>query len=64
MEKPVALATGVGPGTGSAMVRRFAPGGYAVAMLARTRERKKRDGIAQVGDQGNNVQAEGGPNVG
>jgi NAD(P)-dependent dehydrogenase (short-subunit alcohol dehydrogenase family) len=41
MEKsrPVALVTGVGPGTGSAMVRRFARGGYAVAMLARTRER-------------------------
>jgi short-subunit dehydrogenase len=36
---PVALVTGVGPGTGSAMVRRFARGGYAVAMLARTRER-------------------------
>jgi len=36
---PVALITGVGPGTGSAMVRRFARGGYAVAMLARTRER-------------------------
>lgn len=41
MEKtlPVAVVTGVGPGTGSAMVRRFARGGYAVAMLARTRER-------------------------
>ena len=41
MEKklPVALITGVGPGTGSAMVRRFARGGYAVAMLARTSER-------------------------
>jgi len=36
---PVALITGVGPGTGSAMVRRFARGGYAVAMLARTGER-------------------------
>jgi NAD(P)-dependent dehydrogenase (short-subunit alcohol dehydrogenase family) len=36
---PVALITGVGPGTGSAMVRRFARGGYAVAMLARTSER-------------------------
>jgi NAD(P)-dependent dehydrogenase (short-subunit alcohol dehydrogenase family) len=33
------LVTGVGPGTGSAMVRRFARGGYAVAMLARTGER-------------------------
>jgi NAD(P)-dependent dehydrogenase (short-subunit alcohol dehydrogenase family) len=36
---PVALVTGVGPGTGAAMVRRFARGGYVVAMLARTRER-------------------------
>lgn len=41
MEKklPVVLITGVGPGTGAAMVRRFARGGYAVAMLARTAER-------------------------
>ncbi|MDO8422817.1 MAG: SDR family NAD(P)-dependent oxidoreductase [Parvibaculum sp.] len=33
--KPVALITGVGPGTGSALARRFAASGYAVAMLAR-----------------------------
>src|SRR5262249_9807690 len=39
MEKPVALVTGVGPGTGAAIVRRFAAGGYAVAMLARNRDR-------------------------
>ena len=31
--------TGVGPGTGAAIARRFARGGYAVAMLARNRER-------------------------
>jgi NADP-dependent 3-hydroxy acid dehydrogenase YdfG len=37
--KPVALITGVGPGTGSALARRFAEGGYAVAMLARDKER-------------------------
>lgn len=37
--KPVAIVTGVGPGTGAAMVRRFSRGGYAVAMLARNRER-------------------------
>jgi NAD(P)-dependent dehydrogenase (short-subunit alcohol dehydrogenase family) len=37
--KPVALVTGVGPGTGAALARRFARGGYAVAMLARTQER-------------------------
>jgi NAD(P)-dependent dehydrogenase (short-subunit alcohol dehydrogenase family) len=36
---PVAVVTGVGPGTGAAIVRRFAQGGYAVAMLARNRER-------------------------
>jgi NAD(P)-dependent dehydrogenase (short-subunit alcohol dehydrogenase family) len=33
--KPLALVTGVGPGTGVAIVRRFAEGGYRVAMLAR-----------------------------
>jgi len=32
---PLALVTGVGPGTGAAMVRRFAREGYRVAMLAR-----------------------------
>ena len=37
--RPVAVVTGVGPGTGAAMARRFANGGYAVAMLARNRER-------------------------
>ena len=31
----VCLVTGVGPGTGAAIVRRFAGGGYRVAMLAR-----------------------------
>jgi len=38
-DRPVALITGVGPGTGAAMARRFARGGYAVAMLARSRDR-------------------------
>ena len=38
MAKPVCLVTGVGPGTGSAIVRRFA-GDYAVAMMARSTER-------------------------
>lgn len=35
----VCLITGVGPGTGAALARRFAGGGYRVAMLARNRER-------------------------
>src|SRR6266851_807730 len=35
----VAVVTGVGPGTGAAISRRFSLGGYKVAMLARTRER-------------------------
>lgn len=37
--KPLAIVTGVGPGTGAAMVRRFQAGGYQVAMLARNAER-------------------------
>jgi short subunit dehydrogenase len=36
---PVVLVTGVGPGAGAAISRRFALGGYRVAMLARTSER-------------------------
>ncbi len=40
--KPVAVVTGVGPGTGAAIARRFAHGGFAVAMLARNRERLSR----------------------
>jgi NAD(P)-dependent dehydrogenase (short-subunit alcohol dehydrogenase family) len=39
VSKPVALVSGVGPGTGAAIARRFAAGGYAVAMLARTVDR-------------------------
>lgn len=38
-QKPLALVTGVGPGTGAAVARRFAEGGYRVAMLARDAER-------------------------
>ncbi len=36
MKGPVCLITGVGPGTGAALARRFARDGYRVAMLARS----------------------------
>lgn len=39
MTQPVCVISGVGPGTGSALVRRFAAGGYRVAMLARNATR-------------------------
>jgi NAD(P)-dependent dehydrogenase (short-subunit alcohol dehydrogenase family) len=39
MSDDVCLVTGVGGATGSAIARRFARGGYRVAMLARDRER-------------------------
>lgn len=38
-DKPLAVITGVGPGTGAALVRRFQQGGYRVAMLARKADR-------------------------
>lgn len=47
MSKRVCVVTGVGPGTGSALARRFSEGGYQVAMLART-ESRLRDLAAQV----------------
>ena len=37
--KPLAFVTGVGPGTGAAISRRFAQDGYRVAMLARDADR-------------------------
>jgi NAD(P)-dependent dehydrogenase (short-subunit alcohol dehydrogenase family) len=37
--EPVCVVSGVGPGTGSALARRFAAGGYRVAMLARNAQR-------------------------
>ena len=39
MPKRVSIITGVGPGTGSALARRFAAGGYQIALLARTESR-------------------------
>ena len=39
MSDPVCLISGVGPGTGAALARRFASGGYRVAMLARDEDR-------------------------
>jgi short-subunit dehydrogenase len=38
-DRPWTLITGVGPGTGSALARRFAQAGHHVALLARNRER-------------------------
>jgi NAD(P)-dependent dehydrogenase (short-subunit alcohol dehydrogenase family) len=35
MEKPICAVVGVGPGNGAALARRFAAGGYAVALMAR-----------------------------
>jgi NAD(P)-dependent dehydrogenase (short-subunit alcohol dehydrogenase family) len=39
VSKRVCIITGVGPGTGSALARRFAAGGYQIALLARTESR-------------------------
>ena len=41
-DKPVAVVAGVGSGTGEALVKRFAEGGYRVAMIARKAERLER----------------------
>jgi NAD(P)-dependent dehydrogenase (short-subunit alcohol dehydrogenase family) len=39
MSRKLALVTGVGPGTGLSVVKRFVAGGYDVAMIARNEER-------------------------
>jgi NAD(P)-dependent dehydrogenase (short-subunit alcohol dehydrogenase family) len=39
MADQICVVTGVGPGTGTALARRFAKGGYRVAMLARNEKR-------------------------
>ena len=41
MSKKIALITGVGPGTGSSIARRFYDGGYKVVMIARDKKRLK-----------------------
>ena len=38
-DKPIVVVTGVGPGTGTAIVRRFASGGFRVLALARSADR-------------------------
>ena len=52
MAEPICLITGVGPGTGAALSRRFARGGYRVAMLARDRERLTRLEAEVTGSRG------------
>jgi NAD(P)-dependent dehydrogenase (short-subunit alcohol dehydrogenase family) len=37
-EKPIVVVTGVGPGTGAAIVKRFSAGGFRVVALARSTE--------------------------
>ena len=39
MAMSVCLISGAGPGTGSELARKFAEGGYRVALLARNEER-------------------------
>jgi len=41
-DRPMAIVTGVGPGTGAAVVREYATQGYKVAMLARSQDRLTR----------------------
>lgn len=41
-KEPVCVITGAGEGTGATMARRFAAGGYRVALLARRTDRLRR----------------------
>jgi len=52
MTDPVCVISGVGPGTGSALARRFATGGHRVAMLARNPQRLVELETRVVGDAG------------
>ena len=47
--KPVAVVAGVGPGNGMAYARRFAAGGYAVAILGRDADRVRSLGAGVAG---------------
>lgn len=59
--KPLALVAGVGPGTGRAIVERFAAGGYAVGMLARDKRRcPSSEHLAQLAAQISGVSASSG----
>lgn len=49
---PVFLVTGLGEGTGGAAARRFAAGGYRVAMLARSEDRLQRFAAELPGSKG------------
>jgi NADP-dependent 3-hydroxy acid dehydrogenase YdfG len=42
MSTKLALVTGVGPGSGASIVRRFAKSGYYVAMIARDEQRLRK----------------------
>ena len=59
--KPLAIITGVGPGTGAAIARRFHVGGYRVAMIARNTDRlaelarEMRDSFAMPTDVSNSA---------
>ena len=50
--QPVFLVTGLGEGTGGAAARRFAKGGYRVAMLARSEDRLQRFETELAGSKG------------
>ncbi len=53
----VCLITGVGPGTGTALVERFVQGGYRVAMMARSAERLEELAARPANDEGGSAHA-------
>ncbi len=55
MAQPVCLITGAGDSTGAATARRFAQGGYRVALLARAADRLQRLEEAIEGARGYHV---------